>query len=486
MPKLLKKTKNYLPKTIKAYSLRLDANAYNKLDTLFINYGKCRGMFFNQLCGINNLEKVNSFYTTRNNVRKTGLSKKLVTRYNFLSRHWTCALQDTCSNVKSMWSNTANKIKKVIQANDNLTSDERHYLYFILSFNHLWLGILKYNLYFYHDLPKKYQIQYLKVKDKLTDKQLKHLNCYLRRLTRRYKAYPHKVGDYNKSMIYDDTMYRFLNQSTIVFSTNKRGQTFELQLTSPWHYKLTGNIQLILNRDKQCIEVHKLIKSHFKKIEHTQPIGIDKGLYTLISCNTGNEYGIGFSKISNDEADRLCKVNANRNQARHYLKEKGQTLSGKHYNKTRNSNKAYRESIINHAIIQMFEHEKPSILIKEDLSFVKEKLPKAINKIVAKLRRNLNSWEKGYLNDRLEYHAQRFNVPFKDINPAYTSQYCPDCGHKFKERTGKHHELTYCENCGWMNANIAAAKNILKRKDDNEITLYTPYKKVKEILDKRI
>ena len=134
----------------------------------------------------------------------------------------------------------------------------------------------------------------------------------------------------------------------------------------------------------------------------------------------------------------------------------------------------------------MFEQEKPSILIKEDLSFVKEKLPKTINKIVAKLRRNLNSWEKGYLNDRLEYHAQRFNVPFKDINPAYTSQYCPDCGHKFKERTGKHHELTYCENCGWMNANIAAAKNILKRKDDNENTLYTSYKKVKEILDKRI
>ena len=161
MPKLLKKTKNYLPKTIKAYSLKLNIDTYNKLNLLFINYGKCRGMFFNQLCGINNLEKVNSFYATRNDARKTGLNKELVTRYNFLNRHWVCALQDTCSNVKSMWSNTANKIKKVIQANDNLTSDERHYLYFILSFNHLWLGILKYNLYFYHDLPKKYQIQYL-------------------------------------------------------------------------------------------------------------------------------------------------------------------------------------------------------------------------------------------------------------------------------------------------------------------------------------
>ena len=37
-----------------------------------------------------------------------------------------------------------------------------------------------------------------------------------------------------------------------------------------------------------------------------------------------------------------------------------------------------------------------------------------------------------------------------------------------------------------MNANTSAAKNILKRKNDNEISLYTPYKQVKKILDNRI
>ena len=49
-------------------------------------------------------------------------------------------------------------------------------------------------------------------------------------------------------------------------------------------------------------------------------------------------------------------------------------------------------------------------------------------------------------------------------------------------RYGKHHEVTYCKNCGEMNANIAAAKNRY-RYHDKEIDLYTPYKKVKEILD---
>ena len=56
----------------------------------------------------------------------------------------------------------------------------------------------------------------------------------------------------------------------------------------------------------------------------------------------------------------------------------------------------------------------------------------------------------------------------------------------FFERYGSHHELTRCKKCGEMNANIAAAKNILSRLTDEEITLYTPYKRVKEILVSRI
>ncbi|MEE8813274.1 MAG: transposase, partial [Lactobacillus delbrueckii] len=48
------------------------------------------------------------------------------------------------------------------------------------------------------------------------------------------------------------------------------------------------------------------------------------------------------------------------------------------------------------------------------------------------------------------------------------------------------HELTKCKKCGKMNANIAAAKNILSRLTDEEITLNTPYKRVKEILVSRI
>ena len=64
--------------------------------------------------------------------------------------------------------------------------------------------------------------------------------------------------------------------------------------------------------------------------------------------------------------------------------------------------------------------------------------------------------------------------------------YCPFCGCKFIKRTGKHNEIEICKNCGAMNANIATSINIKHRKDDPEIILFTPYKKVKDILDGRI
>ena len=482
MPKSLKKIKNFLPKTIKMYSVALTDQEYTVLDPLCINYGRCRGRLFNELCGIKSMERVDNARNLRNSIRKQNKDIEFVQTYHFLKRHWVESLFDTCANVNSMWSNTANKIRKIIQNNDLLDENERHYLYFILCFKELWSGVLNYHRHAYLELSKKFQKSYLDVRKPLSDKQLHHADNYLRRLTRRYKAYPHKISQHNRSMTYDESMYSFKDDTTISIASNKPKQRILLKLTGYWRYAKKGNVQIVLNRDKHCIEIHKLIKTHKRKLKTLGTIGIDKGLYTLLSCSTENEYGIGFSKLSNKESDRLCNVNSRRNKYR----VKDQKLGSKHYHKTRDQHKEYMKAEINHAVLQMILTEKPTKIIKEDLTFTKEKLPKAKNKAVAKQRRRLSSWAKGYLNERIEYICNKYQIDYQDINPAYTSQYCPCCGNKFIRRYGKHHELVECPRCGEMNANIGAAKNIRNRENDPEINLYTPYKKVKEILDSRI
>lgn len=294
--------------------------------------------------------------------------------------------------------------------------------------------------------------------------------------------YPHKVSKHNKSMTYDENMYRFPNSNHMRLATAKAKKVIQIELTSNWHYSQKGDVQVILNCDKKCIEIHKLIESHKTPIKQENIIGIDKGLYTLISCSSGHEYGIGYSKYSNANAEWMSNKNGNRHK--NYIDNKMPTA--KHYRRQRDGKRAHLKSLIDHAVRQMFFKEHPSLIVKEDLSFTKDKLPKAKNKWVAKQRRNLATWAKGMLNERIEYYCDKFNVPFVDINPAYTSQYCPICGIKFLRREGKHHEIAVCPNCGKMNANIAAAKNVKKRKDDSEINLYTPYKEVKKILDSRI
>lgn len=480
MPKLSKPIKNYLPKTVRAYSLPLNDETFEQLNLLMIRYGRCRSMFFNQYCGIHNMLKVQDFRKVRNDIKKRDLDKMFVQRYQFLNKHWIYSLFETCLNVKSMWSNLKNQINICIRNNENLSDNERHYLRFVTSFPVLWHGVLCYRDKAYLDLKQKYQSKYLKIVDLINLDRFHYLHNYLRRLTRRYKPKPRRNNKRNRSMIYDENMYLFKNRQ-FQFSSAVNRKRFTVILTSNWHYSSHGNLQIILDRDKKRIEIHKLIQSHQKSMNLTNSLGIDKGLATLISCSNGNEYGHQFSKLNTNYAEVLTKKNSHRNQ----MRSKYGQIGSINYHKFRNRHKAHLQAKINQFVHQMIITEKPSVIVKEDLSFTKESLPNDKNKHMAKVHRKLNQWAKGYLNQQLEYYCHKYQIPFIDVNPAYTSQYCPICGHYFTKRYGAHNELVNCKYCGMMNANVAAAKNILSRKDDLEINLYTPYKKVKQILDAR-
>lgn len=114
--------KNSLPKTVKAYSQTLTDEQFQNIDQLCVSYGKLRGMFFNQLCGINNLTI--NFRKKRNNLRAAKINKKYMECFNVLDKHVTYALFDSISNINAMWSNTANKIRKIVSANPNVNQDE--------------------------------------------------------------------------------------------------------------------------------------------------------------------------------------------------------------------------------------------------------------------------------------------------------------------------------------------------------------------------
>ena len=151
---------------------------------------------------------------------------------------------------------------------------------------------------------------------------------------------------------------------------------------------------------------------------------------------------------------------------------KENNLGKKKYSKAKHRHDENVKSYINCCINNLLEQEKPKEIVMEQLDFVSwdDRFPKSV-------KRKLSRWIKGYIRKRLEYKCSLNNIKCTYINPAYTSQICNICG-SFGKRNS---DLFKCSDCGETHADLNAAINILNRKYDENITLYTPYTKNKRL-----
>ena len=518
-------------KTVRNYSKKLSSEEFDEIEDLFNRYSDCLNWLLNLFSGIKQMVHIMRWQNIRNDIRT--LEKKIkkerkndpnsllakqplmIEMFGFQGRHWVEAVQEIANILNSMWEGMAYTETKLITANPNLTDDMKAYLYYVLAARPAWQAILLYKEKFYQG-TKVYQ----QLRKKLAAKELQYCQSYLRRITYAHKRHPQVKN--KRCMWYDDNMYHFDKNNSALFSfmSEKRGKRYKVELTSPFCYSKSGNIQLILNRQKKRIEIHKLVqaKTHLNN-NPTNIEGADKGEYAILSLSSDHEYGIGYSKIVTPEARRVYHRRIHRSkyfkkdksfikeikvlheeQKKHPLSQRKQkrlyNLQRKHHNlsnrhlgtvygdKQHNTFVAHSEAIINQAVRQMIKQEKLTKLAKEDLTFVK--ITKKANNIKTKIMRIYWSfWNKGLINKRLEYLCNSYNVQYQDVNAAYTSKYCPYCNSPVYKRYGKHKEYVWCPICGELNANTIAGKNIKNRLTDSAIKLYTPAKKVAKIMKKR-
>lgn len=104
-------------------------------------------------------------------------------------------------------------------------------------------------------------------------------------------------------------------------------------------------------------------------------------------------------------------------------------------------------------------------LIKEypDTNFIVEDLLfKGKKKRTKEFRRRNNNWAYNYLGNKLEEHGKLEGFSVIRINPAYTSQTCPNCGNINEvNRVGENFK---CISCGYINhTDIVGAINLVER-----------------------
>ena len=428
--------------------------------------------------GIGSLLKQSGWTIRDELIQKDLLSKKIT---KTLSR---VAVEQSAATIKSNWTTTKKKVKKAIAQNENLTKDDKHYLYLCLKHTPTLYNILNY---------KKVDYATDCLKDLKVD--VHRLNNLLRRYIRRYKtkSYTNKAN-----VILTSNLYKFdLNNNIFSFTGKKKNSKVTITLIGNIP-KLKGTLELVKNQKSNQYYLHvPLDRIIIKKeiTEQSEILGLDVGITDLITLSNGSIYGANSAELFYTLSDNL--VNKNRSRLFSYkrqleerilteqeesekaiLEQKLKNLENNNLGSKKRISKIskYKSRIASHInceLNKMVKEEDIEEIVREDLNWISKK-----KKNVSRKQQNrFSTWSKGVLLERLSVKLAEKGIKETIVNPAYSSQVCCKCNH-LGSRNGK---VFKCLNCNLnIDADFNASINTKKRKFISEINIDTPYKEVKK------
>ena len=461
-------------------TVKIKANCSNSEDEILL-IGKVqrniKNYVWSRYGGISSLLKQSGWTIRDELIQKNLLSNKIT---KTLSK---VAVEQSASTIKANWTTTKKKVKKAIFQNENLTKDDRHYLFLCLKHTPTLYNILNYK-------KVDYQTDYLK--DLKID--VHRLNNLLRRYVRRYKTKSHT----NKTnIVLTSSLYKFdSNNKNFYFTGKKKHSRIEISLIGNIP-KLKGTLELVKNQKTNQYYLHVPLDRVISKKQMTSSseiLGLDVGITDLITLSNGSVYGANSSELFYTLSDNL--VNKNRSRLFSYkqkleerisieqdqskksiLEQKLKNLEDNNLGSKKRISKIskYKSRIASHInceLNKMIKEEDIEEIVREDLNWSSKK------KNVSKKQQNrFSTWSKGLLLERLSVKLAEKGIKETIVNPAYTSQVCCKCNH-LGIRKGKEFK---CSNCNLnIDADFNASINIKKRKFISEINIDTPYKEVKK------
>lgn len=265
--------------------------------------------------------------------------------------------------------------------------------------------------------------------------------------------------------------------------------------------KYGNNIMLITttrgkNVDLSGSNLRIIVKDGFTEIHYAtekgaghecgdQVLGIDKGYTEAFTDSDGDHHGETFGKVMTAYSDKVAATGKQRNKL-HALEKKhrkaGRTAKADRIVKSNLGRKkidarkvrtqkqlrtiAYQAA---HSIV-----DKAAIVASEDLTAVI-----ASKHQWKRFNRRMSAWAKGVLAEALDSVCEQRDAKHVLVNGAYTSQTDSTNGLLEGKREG---DKFYRASGDVLQADHNAARNVLARLDDREISRFTPYKEVRRIL----
>lgn len=402
------------------------------------------------------------------------------------ARLWKLALIDAAETWDKYWKASFVIVRSALAKREDFTESQRHYSN--------WLLCTYTNFYAFKDgkAPVNPEIT-------LTQTEINKTLRVLRKALQKACGKPPRVR-LHRSVVLDANCYStFVHNGIQYIEVMTLTPRSRVALPLLGNTAIKGNIRLVKDGQRMTIhQTHDVIGQPKASAKISQILAIDKGYTEVAVDQHGNHYGQNLGSRLADAADYRLELHRTRNKMNSKVKKLLAQNTPESRRKAKNINRfnlgkqqltkekhkinAHIENEVNRAFNELTAKfhtaAKPMEVVVEDLRhvFSSTDFP-AVN-------RKLNAWVKGVIRDRLEFKAQAKGFRLTDVNGAYTSQMCPDCG--YVEKANRKKDAFLCLKCGAKGlSDVFSARNILARREDREIHLNMPYTTVKVVLDQR-
>ena len=197
------------------------------------------------------------------------------------------------------------------------------------------------------------------------------------------------------------------------------------------------------DRFKKCFKANLIFQSSTPDKVGDRVVGIDRGLYNIVSLSDGFKYA----------SNQIRKVKREVLFLKKQLQAKGTPSAKRKLKKLSGYEKRFSLNV-NHNISKQLVEMPFDIFALEDLSGIRKQKSKG-----KKLNKWLSNWSFWQLEQLLRYKAEAKGKQIALVDARYTSQKCSNCGQiEKKNRNGSHYA---CDRCGYReHADVNAARNI--------------------------
>lgn len=282
-------------RTFKRHSEKINQSKWNSLRLIARQYRKEKDLHLSTYYACDqNYSNDQSDRDRRDRLVK----EKYISPYGLQARMWKLALKESYETVDKQWAALIVELRSMVysQKQSGRWNDvEVHYAYWLLQSTKRFVKAIACDA----PEPAHFEIQ---------DASKRRVRNYLRRVVRRKRG-RRAVSKSARSFALDANMYSVFEQNKrqyISIMTLERGKRLIVPLKG-WT-TITGNIRIVLDFERQRIEVHVPSKIPERpKPKEDVVVGLDAGVTEVFVDETGKSYGDGYGKTVQAVSDQLLK-----------------------------------------------------------------------------------------------------------------------------------------------------------------------------------